>query len=135
MRLINEGASKMAIKLEDLDGEYEVTSETSYGGPFQVNGDGKTIVQNGLTYRKDKKGCIWESSFSVIGHDQVQIESTVDPSHAGEDVFIIDEKGNPTKSIVVYKSILGSKVENGKIVLNGVISHGNEKTRLTMRKL
>ena len=69
----------MPISYETLDGQYEVSSETSYGGPFIVNGDGVTVIKNGLTYRKDNKGCIWESSFSVIGPDKVQLESTIDP--------------------------------------------------------
>jgi len=125
----------MSISFENLDGQYEVSSETSYGGPFVVNGDGITIVKNGLTYRKDKKGFIWESSFSIIGPDKVQLESTVDPSHVGDDAFILDEKGNPTKGIVTFKSILDGKIENGKIILSGEIKHGDETTRLTMKQL
>ncbi len=125
----------MPVTLEDLDGQYEVTSETSQGGPFVVNGDGITVIKNGLTFRKDGKGCIWESSFSVIGDGKVQIESTVDPSHAGADMFILDEQGNPTKGIVTYKSILDAKIEDGKVVLSGMIDHGSESTRLTMKKI
>ena len=125
----------MPITLEKLDGQYEVQSETSYGGPFNLKGDGVTVVKNGLTYRKDKAGCIWESAFHVMAGDKVQIESTVDPSHAGDATYIVDEKGNPTKGIVVYKSVLNAKVENGKIVMSGVIKHGNETTRLTMKQL
>jgi hypothetical protein len=125
----------MPITLEKLDGEYEVRSETSYGGPFHLNGDGLTIIKNGLTYRKDKAGFIWESAFSIIAGDQVQIESTVDPSHAGDNAFITDEKGNPTKGIVTYKSVLNAKIVNDKIVMNGDIKHGTETTRLTMTQL
>jgi len=125
----------MTITFDELDGQYEVRSETNYGGPFWLKGDGITVVKNGLTYRKDKGGCIWESAFSVIGEDKVQIESTVDPSHAGDDVFILDEKGNPTKGIVTYKSVLEARIANGKLVLSGAIQHGAETTRLTMTKL
>lgn len=125
----------MTITLDDLDGQYEVRSETSYGGPFWLKGDGVTIVKHGLTYRKDKGGCIWESAFSVIGDNKVQIESTVDPSHAGEDVYISDEKGNPTKGIVTYKSILDAKKVDGKVVLSGEIKHASETTRLTMTQI
>ncbi len=125
----------MPISLSELDGQYEVTSETSYGGPFFVNGDGITIVKNGLTYRKDNKGFIWESAFSVIGEDRVKIESTVDPSHAGDGVFILDQQGNPTKGIVIFKSVLDAAIVDGRIVLSGVIKHGKETTRLTMRKV
>ena len=125
----------MPISLEALDGQYEVSSETSYGGPFHVNGDGITIVKNGLTYRKDKNGCIWESSFNVVGQDKIEIESTVDPSHAGDEAFILDQQGNPTKGIVTFKSVLDGTIVGGKIVLSGVIKHGKETTRLTMKQL
>ena len=125
----------MAITLDDLDGQYDVRSETSNGDSFGLKGDGVTIIKNGLTYRKDKMGCIWESAFSVVDNDKVQIESTVDPSHAGDDVYISDAKGNPTKSIVTYTSLLDAKSVNGKVVLTGEIRHGNAVTRLTMTKL
>jgi hypothetical protein len=125
----------MPISLEDLDGTYNVTSETSYGGPFFVNGDGVTVIKNGLTYRKDKNGFIWESSFSVIGEDKIEIESTVDPSHATDGAFIIDQKGNPTKGIVTYKSTLDVRQMDGKIVMSGIIQHGKDTTRLVMKQV
>lgn len=122
----------MPVSFENLDGEYDVFSETSEGGPYVVNGDGVTTVKNGLTYRKDKKGYIWESSFSVIGEGKVAMESTVDPSHAN--AFVLDEKGNPTKSIINFKTVLDAKIVDGKIVLSGTIQHGKETTRLTMKQ-
>ena len=122
----------MTITLENLDGEYDVRSETSYGGPFWLNGDGITVIKDGLTFRKDKAGCIWESAFHVVGDNQVRIEATVDPSHAGDSVYIPDENGNPTKGIVTYKSVLEIEIVHGKIVINGSIKHGKETTRLTM---
>lgn len=123
----------MPITIDQLDGQYEVRSETSQGGPFVVNGDGMTVIKNGMTYRKDKNGCIWESTFTIIGPDKVEIESTIDPSHA--DAFILDAKGNPTKSIVTYKSVLDAGLVDGKVVLSGSIQHGTETTRLTMRQV
>lgn len=125
----------MGLNMSDIDGKYEVKSETSSGGPYVVNGDGITEIRNGLTYRKDAKGFIWESSFSVINDHQVQMESTVDPSHAGDNAFIHDAKGNLTKGMMTYKTILDAKEENGKLVLSGVIEHGAEKTRILMTKL
>jgi len=125
----------MPISLDDLDGEYNVKSETSQNGPFSVKGDGTTTIKNGMTYRKDANGCIWESAFSVIGPDKVQIESTVDPSHAGEDVYILDPKGNPTKSIVTYRSVLDAGLEDGKVILSGTIDHAGSTTHLVMKKV
>lgn len=125
----------MPITLDNLDGRYEVRSETSDGGPFRVNGDGVTEIRNGMTYRKDGKGFVWESAFSVLGEGRVQLESSVDPSHAGPEAFVIDEKGNPTKGIVTYRSILEARLVDGKIVMSGTISHGGATTRLTMQQL
>jgi len=124
----------MPLTLDDLDGQYDVRSETSYGGPFWLKGDGTTTIKNGLTYRKDKAGCVWESAFHIINDSQVSIESTVDPGQT-EGVYITDEKGHPTKEIVTYKSVLGIRVVDGKIVMTGDIKHGNETTRLTMTQI
>lgn len=125
----------MGLTVEELDGKYDVTSETSDGGPFILNGDGITEIRNGLTYRKDKNGYIWESAFSIEG-DKVRMESTIDPSHAeGENKFIKDEKGNPTSSMMTYHAILDATRVDGRLVLKGEIKHGNISTRLTMTKV
>ena len=125
----------MSITLSDIDGKYIVYSETSDGGPFTVKGDGMTEIKNGQTYRKDDKGCIWESAFSVLNDDEIQIESTVDPSHAPGDIYIKDENGNPTKGMITYRSVLKAKVVEGKIVMDGEIRHGSDVTRLTMKQV
>lgn len=125
----------MGLTVDELDGKYDVTSETSDGGPYVLNGDGTTEIRNGLTYRKDKNGYIWESTFSIEG-DKVRMESTIDPSHAeGENTFIKDEKGNPTRSMMTYHAILDVLREGEKLVLKGEIKHGNITTRLTMTKV
>lgn len=125
----------MTLTMDELDGTYDVRSETSDGGPYVPNGDGVTIIDNGTTYRKDKNGFIWESSFAIDG-DKVRMESVIDPSHApGHDNFIRDEKGNPTKGMITYKALLDVTREDGKLVLSGEVRHGNTVTRLTMRKM
>lgn len=125
----------MAFTLNDLDGKYQVATETSSGGPQTVKGDGTTEIRDGLTYRKDSNGFIWESSFSILGDTQVQMESTVDPSHAPSGAFIKDEKGNLTKGMMTYKTILELSTEGGKTKLSGTISHGGETTKLVMIKI
>ena len=125
----------MLTSLKNLDGDYEIQSETSYGGPFGLEWDNFTTIKDGMAYRKDKKGYIWECSFSIIGKDQVQVKSTVDCSHAGENAYITDEKGNPTKSIVTYKSIMDVKTVDSKIIMSGTIKHGTETTHLTLTQL
>ncbi|TAL30612.1 MAG: hypothetical protein EPN97_12415 [Alphaproteobacteria bacterium] len=125
----------MAITIEELDGKYEVFSQKIGGGTNVPDGDGTTEIRNGLTYRKDKNGFIWESAFTIAGADQVQMESTIDPSHAGADKFIKDEKGNLTKGMLTYRAILNATRDNGKLVLKGDINHGGEITRLTLKKI
>ena len=125
----------MTITLNDLDGQYEVHSESTYKGSMPLQGDGKTTIKNGLTYRKDKSGCTWESSFSMLEDGKVQIESTIDPSGAAENFHILDEKGNPTREIVTYRSVLEVRRINGKIVMSGTIQHGQDLSRLTMTQI
>lgn len=125
----------MSVTLEELDGKYLVHTETSQADSSVVNGDGETEIRNGLTYRKDKNGFIWESAFSIIGPGQVQMESTIDPSHAGTDKFIRDEKGNLTKSMMTYKTVLETGNDQGRLTLKGTIVHAGETTRLTMTKM
>ncbi len=123
----------MAITLEELDGKYEIRSEKIEGGAAVPDGDGLTEIRNGLTFRKDKNGFIWESSFTLAGPDKVQMESTIDPSHA--DQFIKDDKGNLTKAMLTYRAELSASRENGRLVLKGDVKHGDEVTRLTMTKV
>lgn len=125
----------MGITLEELDGKYDIRSETSDGGPYLINGDGVTEVKQGRTYRKDKNGFIWESRFSIAGKDKVALESTLDPSLADEDLFIKDNKNNLTREKVTYKGELLARTERGRLVLRGEIRHGIVTTRITMTKM
>lgn len=123
----------MGLTLEELDGKYEIHSEKISGGEAVPDGDGITEIRNGLTFRKDKNGFIWESSFTLKGADQVQMESTIDPSHA--DKYLKDEKGNLTKAMLTYRAVLDVSREGGRLVLKGDVSHAGEVTRLTMTKV
>ncbi|TAL30613.1 MAG: hypothetical protein EPN97_12420 [Alphaproteobacteria bacterium] len=125
----------MGIKLEELDGRYEIRSETSDGGPYRINGDGVTEVKDGRTYRKDQNGFIWESRFSISGKDKIMLESTLDPSLADEDFFIKDNKNNLTREKVTYKGELIVREERGRLVLRGEIKHGIVTTRITMTRI
>ena len=123
----------MALTLDELDGKYEIHSERINGGTAVPDGDGVTEIQNGLTFRKDKNGFIWESSFTLAGPDEVQMESTIDPRLV--DQFLNDVKGNLTKSMLTYRALLAATRENGRLVLRGDVNHGGEITRLTMTKV
>lgn len=131
----------MRLSMNDLDGKYRVESQTTSGGFFVIgsqddfvpNGDGTTEIQNGQTFRKDQNGFIWESAFTLLEDGNVQMETTLDPSHA--DQFVVDAKGNLTKGMTNYKTILKPSVKNGAIVLQGDIKHAGETTRIVMTKL
>ncbi len=125
----------MDISVLDIDGFYKVESVTDGETAFSPKGDGVTEIKNGLTFRKDQNGCIWESLFTVAGDDAVQLETTVDPSHTPPGYYISDENGNPTKSIVVYKSMLDLAEQDGRIVMSGTIKHGKITTKLTFTRL
>jgi hypothetical protein len=127
----------MPLTLDELDGTYDVRSESlEAGAAHTVDGDGTTDIRNGLTYRKDKNGLIWESAFSLLDDGKkVQMESTVDPSHTTGTVYIRDAAGNPTTGMLTFRTILDVSREGGRLSLSGIIEHGIEKTRLTLTKI
>lgn len=123
------------ITAADLEGEYEITSETSDGGPYKINGDGRTEIKQGRTYRKDKNGFVWESRFTITGPGKVLLESTLDPGFSDEDNFIKDHKNNLTRQPVTYKGELLAQNERGRLVLSGEIRHGIVNTRIRMTRI
>jgi hypothetical protein len=123
------------ITAADLEGEYEITSETSDGGPYKINSDGRTEIKQGRTYRKDKNGYVWESIFTIIGPGRVELLSTLDPSFSDEDNFIKDNKNNLTREPVTYKGELLAQNERGRLVLTGEIRHGIVSTRIRMTRM
>jgi hypothetical protein len=123
------------ITPEELEGRYEVRTETSDGGPYHINGDGITEIKDGRTWRKDDRGFVWESVFSVAGRNTVHLETTLDPSGADEDAFIKDNKNNLTRGPVTYRGDLIARRENGRLILSGEIRHGIVTTRVTLKKL
>lgn len=124
----------MPITMDELDGRYEIRTQSSESGPYALDADGMTEVKDGLTWRKDKNGFIWESAFTIT-EGAVLMQSTLDPSHAPSGKFITDEKGNPTKSIMTYKTVMTVSRDNGRLTLTGDISHGDTVTRVTMSKI
>ena len=131
----------MQLTLDTLDGKYSVHSHAPGNDDAPgadgviVNGDGETVIQNGLTFRKDANGFIWESSFTILNDHQVKMESTVDPSHGDSAAFVVDAKGNLTKSMVTYSTVLDASFENGALTLRGEITHSGGITALTMTKI
>lgn len=125
----------MAITLKDIDGKYVITSETSDGGPYKINGDGMTEIRQGRTSRTDANGFVWESVFSVAGKDKILLSSTLDPGKSNEDAYIKDNKNNLTREKVTYSGELAVSEAGGKLVLKGEIRAGIVTTRLTMTRI
>lgn len=124
----------MPLTMDELDGRYEIRTQTSDSGPHALDADGITEVKNGMTWRKDKNGFIWESAFTITD-GAVLMRSTLDPSHAPGGKFITDEKGNPTKSIMTYNTVMAVSRDRDRLVLSGEIRHGGTVTRVTMTRL
>lgn len=132
----------MNLTLDMLDGRYHVHVETSGESlppsfrPYLdlLDGDTDAVIANGMTYRKDDKGFIWESQFTIIDDSHVEMVTVVDPSHAAADIFLIDDKGNPTKGMITYKALLKAGDNNGVLVLEGRISHGATSADVRLTK-
>ena len=129
----------MSITVSQLDGRYRI--EVQKADPAAADdhltfADGdETVIENGMSFRKHANGFIWESSFTIAGHDCVEMVSTVDPSHGAADAFVTDDKGNRTKGMVTYRATLQAGIESGTLVLRGEVRHGGDVTRLTFTRI
>lgn len=118
----------------DLDGEYVVTSLTSYNGPLQKQSDGFTTITGGKTHRVDEAGCEWNSTFEWIAEGQVKMTSVADPKNARKDFLLIGPNGLPTAEPQTYETVMTVKRKGDKVQMTGTITYGNETIFLTMRK-
>lgn len=125
----------MQLTLDILDGTYSVQSHAVNGPALIPHGDGHTTIHNGMNFHKDGKGFIWESQFTIINNHQIEVITTVDPSHGGSDAFVIDANGHPTKGMVTYKGVFEASQENGALVLRGDIHHSDSVTTVTLTKV
>lgn len=124
----------MQLTLDILDGTYSVQSHALNGHALIPSGDGHTTIHNGMNFHKDANGFIWESQFTIINDHQVEVVTTVDPSHGGSAAFVIDANGNPTKGMVTYKAVLDASHDNGALVLRGEIHHSDSVTTVILTK-
>lgn len=124
----------MQLTLDILDGKYSVQSHAQNGHALIPHGDDHTTIQNGMTFHKDANGFIWESQFTIINDHQVEVVTTVDPSHGDSAAFVIDANGNPTKGMVTYKAVLDASHDSGTLVLRGDIHHSDSVTTVVLTK-
>lgn len=124
----------MSLTLEILDGTYRMRSQATNGNALIPDDDGDTVIHNGMNFHKDANGFIWESHFTILNHEQVEMVTTVDPSHGGSAAFLIDASGNPTKGMVTYKAVLNAHREGATLILRGDIHHSGSITSITLTK-
>ena len=118
----------------DLDGQYQVTSTTSYQGPLDMKSDGTTTITNGQTHRRDKANCLWTSTFTILNETEVEMVSVADPSDAAPDFSLLRPDGSPSRQPVTYKTILKLARKGDKIQMSGQIEYGGNVTFVTMRR-
>lgn len=124
----------MPLTLQDLDGQYRVTTVSDYQGPVPMQSDGVTEIRNGETNRVDKAGCKWHTKISVLNDEEVKFESTADPSEAAADFCLTKENGELTRDPVTYTTIMKVARKGDKIRLSGQIENGRVITVITMMK-
>lgn len=124
----------MPLTLDILDGTYRVHSHATSGHALFPHDDSDTVIHNGMNFHKDANGFIWESQFTILSPTEVEVITTVDPSHGDSAAFLIDASGNPTKSMVTYKTILHVTRNDDILVLRGDIHHSGSVTTLTLTK-
>lgn len=119
----------------ELDGRYNVSSTSSYGGPLERKSDGVTDIVDGKTARTDGNNVLWTSSFTVISETEVEMISVADPSRANKDYALTRPDGVPTRDPVTYRTVLKLARKGDKIQMSGQIEYGNDVIFLTMRKI
>ncbi|MBU0858732.1 MAG: hypothetical protein KJ667_02230 [Alphaproteobacteria bacterium] len=118
----------------DLDGTYNVSSTSSYGGPLERKSDGVTTIKDGKTARLDDNSVMWTSTFTILSDTEVEMISVADPSKAKADFALTRPDGTPTREIVTYRSVLKLARKGDKIQMSGQIEYGNDVIFLTMCK-
>lgn len=118
----------------ELDGVYNVSSTSSYGGPLERKSDGVTEIRDGKTARLDNNSVMWTSTFTILSESEVEMVSVADPSRARADYALTRPDGSPTRDPVTYRSVLKLARKGDKIQMSGQIEYGNDVIFLTMRK-
>ena len=119
---------------DDLDGQYQITSTSSYQGPLEMRSDGVTEIKGGMTSRRDQANCLWTSTFRVISETEVEMVSVADPTDADADFSLLRPDGSPSRQPVTYTTILKLMRKGDRVQLSGQIEYGGNVTFITMRR-
>lgn len=118
-----------------LDGQYQITSTSSYQGPLEMRSDGVTEIRNGTTSRRDKANCLWTSTFHIISETEVEMVSVADPTDADPDFSLLKPDGSPSRQPTTYTTILKLMRKGDKVQMSGQIEYGGNITFITMRRI
>ncbi len=125
----------MPLTLEDLDGQYRVTTVSDYQGPVPMKSDGVTEIRNGRTHRIDDAGVEWTTQLVILNDDEVRLISIANPKNARQDFLLTKESGALTQDALTYTAVLRVARKDNKIRLSGNILHGKISTVITMTKI
>ena len=119
----------------DLDGQYQITSTTSYQGPLEMRSDGITEIRAGQTSRLDKANCLWTSTFRILNENEGEMVSLADPTDANPDFSLLKPDGSPSRQPVAYTTTLKLMRKGDRIQMTGQIEYGGNVTFITMRRI
>lgn len=117
-----------------LDGQYRITSTSSYKGDIEKRSDGETEIRNSQTQRFDDANCSWTSTFTILSDTEVKMTSVADASKADVDFLLTAPDGSPTRGPVTYETTLKLARKGDKVQMSGQIHYGNDVVFLTLRK-
>lgn len=123
------------MTVHELDGQYQITSTTSYQGPLEMRSDGITEIRNSQTSRRDKANCLWTSTFRILDENEVEMVAVADPTEADPDFSLLRPDGSPSRQPVTYTSTLKLMRKGDKIQMTGQIEYGGNITFITMRRI
>lgn len=119
----------------ELDGQYQVSSTSSYQGPLEMKADGVTHIRDGKTERRDAANCLWTSTFTVLSENEVEMISVADPTDADSDFSLLRPDGSPSRQPVTYRTILKLARKGDKIQMTGQVEYGGNVTFITLRRI
>jgi len=114
-----------AIRLEDLDGFYDVTMSADKILPegFFEHMRANVRIENGMLTGKDVGGSEWNASLSILDNNVI-FNATVDPINAPSNTFMYDVDGKMSRDKQSYSGCLVVTRVGKKLSVHGKVKHG-----------
>ncbi|WP_435641154.1 hypothetical protein [Micavibrio aeruginosavorus] len=119
----------------ELDGQYLITTTSSYQGPLEIDADGVTEIRDGKTERRDAANCLWSSTFTLLNENEVEMVTIADPTDANADFSLMNPDGTPSLQPVTYRAILKLARKGDKIQMTGKVEDGDNVIFITLRRI